>query len=290
MTKLKFLRTIVKGLLRSKNVIKILVDIPCDIILDLENDANKAKTFVTDLENGKVPELIQGLPKEALQTLKDVVGIFGTLPSEIVEKAKGRITDAAKIFDDIGSGAIVSDIEKIPGVIVSDVTRGWGDLTSGLENDWNEATHGIACLFSDCPVPTSDVHSCGNSPKTPSAHPSPETSSAYQPPAQIMTPSSQSPVPSSTPAPPYPSWTQPAGPSNGISDGQYSTAQGVSFSMTASRDFAGSSGASPGNAQATSPSNYSNASSAIMRNNISTNRLFLSFIAGSLVFGCFLLL
>src|SRR5947209_20499072 len=117
--KLTLLRNIVKGLLRSKNVIKILVDIPCEIIHDLESDEDKARKFVTDLENGKVPELIQDLPKEALQTLIDLVGIFGTLPSEIVDKAKETITDAAKIFEDIGSGAIVVDIEKIPGVIVS---------------------------------------------------------------------------------------------------------------------------------------------------------------------------
>lgn len=330
MIKLTFLRNIFRGLLRSKNVIKILRDIPCDIIHDLENDADKAREFVTDLEKGKVPKIIKDLPKEALQTLIDMVGIFGKLPSEIVDKAKETITDAAKIFEDIGSGAIISDIEELPNVIVSDVTSAWGELTTGLENDWNEATRAIACFFNDCPVPTDDVHSCGGSPETPSAQPSPKTSSAHQPPAQTTRPSSQTPVPSSTPTPPYPSWTEPAGFSNGIPDGQYSTAwnslsmatsEGLSstpttlypswteptglsngipdgqysnawdsLSMTTSGGFVGSSRAFPGNAQTTSPSNYSNASPAFMRNNSAINRLLLSFIAGSLVFGFALLL
>ena len=95
------------------------------------------------------------------------MGIFVTLPSQLVNAAGAAVTDAAKLFNDIENGAIISDLEKLPNVVVSDITKAWGDLTSGLEDDWKAATHAIACFFSHCPVSTKASGSCrASSPKT----------------------------------------------------------------------------------------------------------------------------
>lgn len=58
------------------------------------------------------------------------------------------------VFNDIETGAIVSDLEKLPGVIVSNITSAWGDFKPGLEDDWNAAKRAIACGFGHCPVTT----------------------------------------------------------------------------------------------------------------------------------------
>ena len=156
-------RTIIRGLLRSDHIIKFISDIPCDIIHDLENDANKAERFVKDLEKGKVPDLIEDLPKEAIGAFKDVVGIFQKLPTQIKYEAEAAVTEAAKVFNDIGTGAIVSDIARLPHVVVSDVTSAWGDLTSGLKDGWNAATDAFACLIHDCTINTNAPSSCRGS-------------------------------------------------------------------------------------------------------------------------------
>ncbi|KAL8722466.1 MAG: hypothetical protein Q9181_007484 [Wetmoreana brouardii] len=139
-------RNIVRGLLRSDNIIRHISEIPCDIIQTLESDADPAKDFVDQLQQGHVPTLIENLPGEALGEFKNVIGIFVTLPSEIVGAAAAAVTDAAHIFNDIGHGTIISDFENLPGVIVSDVTSAWGDFTVGLQNDWDAATHAFACF------------------------------------------------------------------------------------------------------------------------------------------------
>ncbi|KAL9591685.1 MAG: hypothetical protein Q9179_007474, partial [Wetmoreana sp. 5 TL-2023] len=123
---------IICGFLRSDNVIRYISDIPCDIIQTLESDADQAKDFVNQLQQGHVPTLIENLAEEALGDFKNVIGIFVTLPSEIVGAAAAAVTDAAHIFNDIGHGTIISDIENLPGVRVSDVTSAWGDFTVGL--------------------------------------------------------------------------------------------------------------------------------------------------------------
>lgn len=147
-------RRIVQGLLRSDKIAGRLSDIPCNVIQTLENDAGEAEKFVDQLKNGTVPTIIQDLPKEIIQDISDVVGIFASLPTQIVDAAEAAVTDAVNVFNDIESGAIVSDLERIPGVIVSDITNAWGDLTSGLVHDWNEATDAINCFFVGCPVAT----------------------------------------------------------------------------------------------------------------------------------------
>ncbi|KAG8530047.1 uncharacterized protein KY384_005529 [Bacidia gigantensis] len=153
-------RNIARGLLRSGKIVRYISDIPCDVIQTLENDANEAQDFVEDLKQGKVPTLIENLPNEVTGAFKDVLSLFVTLPSELVGAAEAAVTDAVHIFNDIETGAIVSDLEELPGVIVSDVTSAWGDLTSGLEDDWNAATHAIACFFGDCPTSTAATGTC----------------------------------------------------------------------------------------------------------------------------------
>lgn len=152
---------IVQGLLRSDKIVRRLSDIPCDIIKTLENDAEEAKTFIEELKNGTVPTIISHLPEEVKGIFSQFVGIFGTLPSQIVDEAKAAVTDAVHVFNDIGTGAITSDLANIPGVIVSDITNGWGDLTSGLVDDWNAVT-GLGCVFRDCAVATTAAGSCGS--------------------------------------------------------------------------------------------------------------------------------
>ena len=72
------------------------------------------------------------------------------------------MTDAAHIFNDIGTGAIVDDIEQIPGAVVSLVTEEWGDFTSALVGDWDALTHVVGCFFKDCPVSTAASGGCLN--------------------------------------------------------------------------------------------------------------------------------
>lgn len=144
-------RRIVQALFRSNHIVNLLSDIPCNVILTLENDAEEAKNFIDELENGKVPTIIKDLPKEVIGAFSDVVGMFASLPTQIIDDAKAVVTDAVNIFNDIESGAIVSDLEKVPGIIVSDVTRDWGDIV-----------HAATCIFVKCPVATTAAHTCGS--------------------------------------------------------------------------------------------------------------------------------
>ena len=156
-------RTITQGLLRSNNIVQYASDIPCNIIQTLETDADQAQQFVQQIEAGQVPAIIQDLPSEVISAFSDILGIFVTLPTQLIGAAEAAITEAANLFNDIETGAIVSDIENIPGIVVSDVTSAWGDLTSGLEGDWTAATSAIACFFDSCPVTTSAADACGSS-------------------------------------------------------------------------------------------------------------------------------
>ncbi|MCJ1264677.1 hypothetical protein MMC22_004551 [Lobaria immixta] len=155
-------RRIVQGLLQSDKIVRRLSDIPCGIIQTLEKDAGEAKKFIDELEDRKVPTIIQHLPEEVIGIFSNIVGIFGTLPSQIVGEAKAAVTDAVHVFNDIGTGAITSDLAQIPGVVVADITKDWGDLTSGLVDDWNAAAGAVGCFFGDCPVATTAAGSCGS--------------------------------------------------------------------------------------------------------------------------------
>lgn len=89
-----------------------------------------------------------------------MIGIFAKLPSQIKDDAEAAVTDATKIFDDIASGAIVKDIEQVPGVIVSDITSAWGDLTHGLEEGWAAATNFFECIGGCSHTSTANANTC----------------------------------------------------------------------------------------------------------------------------------
>lgn len=84
-------RRIVQGLFRSQKIVRVLSDIPCDIIQTLENDAAEAKAFVDDFEQGKVPKIIENLPEEVTGAISDLIGIFLSLPTQIVDIAEAAI-------------------------------------------------------------------------------------------------------------------------------------------------------------------------------------------------------
>lgn len=91
----------------------------------------------------------------------DVVNIALTLPTKLYGAAEAAVTDAVKLFNDIESGAIVDDLESLPGVVVSEVTAGWGDFTAGIVDDWNAVKHGATCFFGGCATATATPGSCG---------------------------------------------------------------------------------------------------------------------------------
>lgn len=153
--------TIIRGLLRSHNIIQDISKIPCDVINTLETDVDAAKNFVTELEQGRVPELIKDLPQEIIGTFHDLINIAASLPTEIFDAAQAVVTDVVHVFDDIENGSIVSDLERVPSIVVSDVTAGWGDFTHGVVGLWNGVTGDIACAFESCPTSTATtIGSC----------------------------------------------------------------------------------------------------------------------------------
>ncbi|KAL8831725.1 MAG: hypothetical protein Q9191_000696 [Dirinaria sp. TL-2023a] len=152
--------TIVRGLLRSKSFAQDASQIPCDVVNTLETDVDAAEDLVTQLQQGQVPDLIQDLPQEVIENVKDVINIAVSLPTEILDAAESVVTDAVNVFNDIEDGSIVSDLAQIPGIVVSDVTAGWADFTSGLVDAWDDATSDIACFFGDCPTSAATAGSC----------------------------------------------------------------------------------------------------------------------------------
>lgn len=140
---LKSRSTILRGILQSGKFVRYVAEIPCDIIQTLEDDASEAENFVKQIEQHKVPSIIKNLPQEIVDSFTDIVNITLALPSEVEEAAEAAVTGAVKLFNDIESGAIVSDIKNIEGVVVSDVTAGWGDFTAG-----------VLCFFGNCATAT----------------------------------------------------------------------------------------------------------------------------------------
>lgn len=95
-----------------------------------------------------------------MDAFSDVVHIALTLPTEIKAAAEAAETEAVKVFNDIESGAIIKDIENLPGVVVSEITAGWGEFTAGLVDDWNAVTHEVACFFGGCATATPTSGPC----------------------------------------------------------------------------------------------------------------------------------
>ena len=150
---------ILQGLLNSERgaIIQKLAGIPCDEVHSLLTDANEAKQFVEQIQQGQVPSIIQNIPQEALAQITDVISIALLVPSAIIGFATAAVSDAASVIDDIEDGSITSAIEALPSDIYTEITMGWSDLTAGLTDAWDDATNGIKCLFDNCPtsVPSS---------------------------------------------------------------------------------------------------------------------------------------
>ena len=125
------------------------------------NDANDAKDFVVQLENGNVPSIISDLPMDVFDAFRGLIGILNTLPSQVVNEAEATITEASRIFDDIANGKA----DEIPGVIASDITSEWAAITSGVGGGWNDFTDGAACFFNPNGCHTSS--SCAEGSPTP---------------------------------------------------------------------------------------------------------------------------
>ncbi|MCJ1429558.1 hypothetical protein MMC29_007473 [Sticta canariensis] len=152
---------ILKGILRSNDFVQYAADIPCNIIQTLETDENEAENFVKQIQAGDVPTLIKDLPQEIVGAFSDVVNIILTLPTKLLGAAEAAVTDAVHLVNDIESGAIVGDIESLPGVVVSEVTAGWGQFTAGIVGDWEAVTHGVGCVLGGCAAATATPGPCG---------------------------------------------------------------------------------------------------------------------------------
>ncbi|KAL8924156.1 MAG: hypothetical protein Q9172_002821 [Xanthocarpia lactea] len=158
---------IVRGLFLSKDVVKYISQIPCDIVQTLEKDADEAEKFVDELQDGKVPSLIENLPEEIISSFTNVFGLFLTLPSDMVSIAENTVESAVNIFNDIQSGAILSDLEEFDDKIVSGVTDLWGDFTAGFEDAWGAGTAAVGCFITTCAVSSDALGSCqGNTAAT----------------------------------------------------------------------------------------------------------------------------
>ena len=152
---------LIKGVLQSGKFVRYASRIPCDTIQTLETDVDAAKEFVTDIEQGRTPLIIQDLPQEIVRAFKGLWGVIETIPSEVLDVAQAAVTDVVNVVNDIengNTGAIVSSIEQIPGKAISDVTSDWGEITAGLEQDLDAVTHFFACLSEDCSTST---YNCG---------------------------------------------------------------------------------------------------------------------------------
>ncbi|KAK0515958.1 hypothetical protein JMJ35_001992 [Cladonia borealis] len=148
---------IVQGLLTSNqgNIGKYIAEIPCNDINTLWTDAEAAKQFVQQLEEGQVPTLITNLPEEAVKEFSSVINILLTLPDEVINVAEAAVSDVVQIADDIEDGHITAVIASLPSDVVQIVTEGWDDLTNGLTDAWNGLTNGFDCvILNKCPKTT----------------------------------------------------------------------------------------------------------------------------------------
>lgn len=144
-----FTRTIIRGILRSHKIFDLAQNIPNSIIQTLENDADAAEKFITQIEHGQVPDLIKDLPQEIIDGFTDVLNILKTLPSEILNVAEAAVTDVVNVANEIENGTIISEIEKLPSEVASVVTQDWGEFTAGVVDGWNDFT----CFFKPKPCP-----------------------------------------------------------------------------------------------------------------------------------------
>lgn len=139
--------TFLNGLLRSDNFASIASTVPCDIVNELENNAEAAEQFVREIQAGQVPTLIENLPSEVVDAFGAIINVALSLPQSIVDTAESVVDGFEGLFDSIADGSIVSELPE-------EIADAWEDVTDGFVDAWNDLTADIACLFGDCAEPT----------------------------------------------------------------------------------------------------------------------------------------
>ena len=133
-----------KGLFNSDkgNLVRNLADVPCDVIQNLESDADAAEEFINQIQAGEIPSLITDLPQEAVSEFGDIIEVATQVLSDVAEAA---VTDVVNIVDSIEDGSILDAVADIPLDLISAITAGWDDLTSEVGSVWSDVT----CFFAD---------------------------------------------------------------------------------------------------------------------------------------------
>lgn len=112
---------------------------PCDIVDELENNVEAATDFVSDIQNGEVPSLIQDLPEEVIGAFQSILGTALQLPGAIWDTATDVAEGAVDIFDDLtgsGDGTIAEDLASLPEAVGEGVVDAWEGVTAGLDDAW----------------------------------------------------------------------------------------------------------------------------------------------------------
>ena len=161
-----------KGIFNSDkgNLVRNIADVPCDVVQNLESDADAAEQFVSQIQAGQVPSLITDLPEEAISEFGAIIGVA----TQVVDVAEAAVTDVVSIFDDIEDGNILDAVTDIPKDIINGITEGWNDLTSEVGHVWSDVT----CWIDDDCTTTSTAPPCGM-PSAAATTTSPVASSSY---------------------------------------------------------------------------------------------------------------
>lgn len=139
--------TIMNGLLRSQNFASVASSVPCDIVNELENNAEAAEQFVREIQAGQVPTIIENLPEEIVGAFSSIINTALLLPETIWDTTENVVEGVSDLFDSVADGSIVSRFPEA-------VADGWEDVTAGFVDAWDAVTGDIGCWFSDCPEPT----------------------------------------------------------------------------------------------------------------------------------------
>lgn len=144
--------TILDGILRADDFASLASSIPCDIIDTLETNVEAAEQFVQEIQDGKVPTIIQDLPSEIVNSVSEVVNAVVSPPETIWNTGENIVDGVEDVVDSIADGSIVSE------------------LPEAIADGWYAVTEGIACFFGGCAEATAGACSSGSLPA--SAYPS----------------------------------------------------------------------------------------------------------------------
>lgn len=144
--------------------------VPCDIVNELENNAEAAEQFVREIQAGQVPTLIENLPSEVANAFGSMINVALSLPETLWDTAEGIVDGVENLFDSVADGSIVTELPE-------EIAETWETVTAGLVDAWDALTDDIACLFGDCAEPTPGGCNSGSVPA--SAVPSATSVSYY---------------------------------------------------------------------------------------------------------------